>query len=134
MQNDVSQPAGIAGHVEVAAEALRVAIHTVYNDVGSDAALVGELYLAVGDVELIVDRLPQLLRHMERRLVEVADRTQLGTDDAAAGSGPESMRDAAAALSAAAFNISQMSTGRNSPIATARERLAAISVLGEHEQ
>ncbi|CAN5725246.1 hypothetical protein BH24ACT5_BH24ACT5_04830 [soil metagenome] len=40
----------------MAAEALRAAIHAAYDDPGSDAALVGELYRTVGELALVVDR------------------------------------------------------------------------------
>lgn len=128
MQNDVSQPASVAEHVEVAADAVRAAIHAVYDEPVDDHALVGEMYRAVGEANLLVDRLPELLRHLARRCTELADVDGLDTDSSTDMSGPDASRAAAAAIDAVAFDIAANAAGRANPLGTAHSHLATLKI------
>lgn len=127
MQNNVSQPTAVAGHVEAPAEALRAAIHTAYDDPGFEASLVADLYRTMGDLTLITDRLPELIRHLARRVERLADVDGLDTDDSTEESGPDSAL-AAAALQTVALEIAAVASGRPNPIAEAHSRLGALMV------
>jgi len=127
VQNDVSQPAGVSKHVEVAADALRAAIHSVYDD-PAPGDRVGELYRTVGDLSLVVDRLPQLVNHLARRVERLADVDGLHTDPTTETSGPDTARAAAEALEAAALGIASLSAGRTSPVSDAEQLLSTLTV------
>lgn len=128
MQNDVSQPSSLADHVEAAADSLRSAIHAAYDAPGSDSAVVGGLYRTVADLTLVVDRLPELIRHVAHRIDQLADVVGLETDDSTEMSGPDTAHAAATDLNKAALEIASIASGRPNPIAEAHSRLGALKL------
>lgn len=128
VQNDVSQPPSVSEHLQVAAEALRSAIHAVYDEPDNNSELVGEMYRAVGEASLIVDRLPELLRHLARRCTQLSDIDGLDTEYSTTESGQEAVLAAAAAIDAVALVIASNSSGRISPLSTAHSQLSTVKI------
>lgn len=128
MQNDVSQPSSLADHVAVAADALRSAIHAAYDEPGDETALVAELYRTIGDLNLVTDRLPELIRHLARRIEQLADIDGLDTDSTTNESGRDTALAATAALQTAALELAALASGRPNPIADAHNRLGALKI------
>ena len=128
VQNEVSRPTTLGDHVEVAADALRSAIHAAYDEPGDETALVAELYRTIGDLTLVTDRLPELIRHLARRIEQLADIDGLDTDSTTDESGRDSALAAAGALQTAALELAALASGRPNPIADAHNRLGALKI------
>ena len=128
MQNDVSRPTTLADHVEVAADALRSAIHAAYDEPGDETALVAELYRTIADLTLVTDRLPELIRHLARRVDQLADIDGFDTDSTTNESGRDTALAAAAALQTAALELAAIASGRPNPIADAHNQLGALKI------
>ena len=128
MQNDVSQPASVADHLHVATEAVRAAIHAVYDTPVDEAAAVGETYRAVGEVNLLVDRLPEPLRHLARNTGRLAEIEGIATDETTDASGHDAAAQAAAAIDGVALELATIASGRSNPLSGAHSLLGTLKI------
>lgn len=124
MQNDDLQPDGVAAYLETAAVALREAVHAAFDDPGQ----IVELRNAVGDLTLIVERLPQLVRHLVHRSEHLADLEGLVADNTIDESGRDCALAVAVALESVASEIAEVDAEDDSPLAGAHRRLGALTL------
>jgi hypothetical protein len=109
-------------------EPKRSAIHGAYDDPGVDKTQVAELYRTLSDLTLVTDRLPELIRHIARRIEQLAEVDGIDTDDSTTMSGPDTAHAAATDLRNAALEIASVASGRPNPIATAHSRIGALKL------